>query len=390
MVRNYLIALFFTFSLGCGQVPPKQESTTPQPIITGAAQFTQYLPALSGKRVGLCVNHSAIVGESHLLDTLMSLGVNVTKVFTPEHGFTGVADAGEKVDYDEADQAFELISLYGSNKKPTKEQMADLDVVVYDIQDVGARFYTYISTMTFLMEACAENNIPFMVLDRPNPNGSYVDGPVLDTAHRSFVGMHPVPIVHGMTSAEFAQMINGEGWLSNGLTCDLEVVSCKNWDHSLPYSLPLKPSPNLPDDQSIAWYPSLCLFEQTMLSVGRGTNRAFQHIGHPDYPDTTYAFVPRSREGASAPLFEGQKCFGVDYASNPIQYTFTVQPLIDMYRAMKSDAFFKPYFHRLAGNRELQQQIEEGLTEAEIRASWEPELTDYKNMRKKYLLYSAD
>ncbi|MDW3195197.1 MAG: DUF1343 domain-containing protein [Cytophagales bacterium] len=390
MVRNYLIALIFTLNLSCGQERAPKESVTVAPMLTGAEQLEAYLPKLEGKRVGLCINHSAIVGDGHLLDTLMALGIEVKKVFTPEHGFTGVADAGEKVDYDENEQAFELISLYGSNRKPTDEQMADLDVVVYDIQDVGARFYTYISTMTYLMDACAKNDISFLVLDRPNPNGSYVDGPVLDTAYRSFVGLHPVPIVHGLTSGEFAKMINGEGWLSSGLSCELDVVTCKNWDHSMPYSLPLKPSPNLPDDQSIALYPSLCLFEQTMFSVGRGTERAFQQIGHPDYPDTSFYFIPESREGASSPLFEGQQCFGVDYAQEPIQYAFTVQPLIDLYAAMESEAFFKPYFHRLAGTKALQTQIEAGLSESEIRASWEPALTDFKNKRKKYLLYSED
>ncbi len=390
MVRNYLLALIFLLNLGCEQKQPQQESSTVKPITTGAERLSAYLPQLTGKRVGLCVNHSAIIGETHLLDTLLAIDINVTKVFTPEHGFTGAADAGEKVDYDEAESVFELISLYGSNKKPTAEQMADLDVVVYDIQDVGARFYTYISTMTYLMEACAENNIPFIVLDRPNPNGSYVDGPVLDTAYRSFVGLHPVPIVHGLTSGEFAKMIKGEGWLTNDANCELTVIPCANWSHAMPYSLPLKPSPNLPDDQSIALYPGLCLFEQTMFSVGRGTDRAFQHIGHPDYPDTSYFFIPESREGASSPLFQDQKCYGVDYATDPIVYAFTIQPLIDLYKAMDSEAFFKPYFHRLAGNKTLQAHIEAGLTEAEIRAAWEPALSDFKNKRKKYLLYSED
>lgn len=390
VVKAGLLALVFTLHLSCGQEQALQQSVTVEPLLTGAEQLDTYLPKLEGKRVGLCVNHSAIVGEGHLLDTLRALGIEVTKVFTPEHGFTGVADAGEKVDYDKSEKAFELISLYGSNRKPTDEQMSDLDVVVYDIQDVGARFYTYISTMTYLMDACAKNGIPFLVLDRPNPNGSYVDGPVLDTAYRSFVGLHPVPIVHGLTSGEFAKMINGEGWLSGDLSCELEVVTCKNWNRSMPYSLPLKPSPNLPDDQSIALYPSLCLFEQTMFSVGRGTDRAFQQIGHPDYPDTSFYFIPASREGASSPLFEGQRCYGVDYAQEPIQYGFTIQPLIDMHAAMESDDFFKPYFHRLAGTKTLQSQIETGLSESEIRASWEPALTDFKNKRKKYLLYSED
>lgn len=390
MVRNYLLALILALNLSCEQKQPVEESVQVKPIITGAEQLSIYLPQLTGKRVGLCVNHSAIVGDTHLLDTLLALDINVTKVFTPEHGFTGVADAGEKVDYDENESVFELISLYGSNRKPGKDQMADLDVVVYDIQDVGARFYTYISTMTYLMEACAQNGIPLIVLDRPNPNGSYVDGPVLDTAYRTFVGLHPVPIVHGLTSGEFAKMINGEGWLTGGATCELEIVTCSNWDHSMPYTLPLKPSPNLPDDQSIALYPSLCLFEQTMFSVGRGTDRAFQQIGHPEYPDTSFYFIPESREGASTPLFAEQKCYGVDYAQYPIAYAFTVQPLINLYEVMDSEDFFKPYFHRLAGNKLLQTQIEAGLTEDEIRASWEPALSEFKNKRKKYLLYSED
>ena len=389
MARNLLMALMLCLSLwGCA----RQETPEDQPVgvMMAAERLDAYLPMLKGKQVGLCVNHSAIVGQVHLLDTLMALGIDVEKVFTPEHGFTGSADAGEKVDYEGVKQTFELVSLYGKNKKPTPEQMQGLDVVIYDIQDVGARFYTYISTMTYLMEACAEANLPLIVLDRPNPNGGYVDGPVLDTAYRSFVGMHPVPIVHGLTSGEFAQLINGEGWLVGRATCDLTVVKCDRWTHAQPYSLPLKPSPNLPDDQSIALYPSLCLFEQTMFSVGRGTDRAFQHLGHPDYPDTTYYFIPQSREGATNPLFKGQKCFGLDYATDPIQYRFTVQPLIDLYQAMETESFFKPYFHRLAGNKTLQTQIEQGLSEAEIRQSWEPALSEFKNLRAKYLLYPED
>lgn len=389
MARNYLIALVVAANLICCT---EQQTAANQPkrVVTAAERLDDYLPLLKGKRVGLCVNHSAIVGRTHLLDTLGSLGIMVNKVFTPEHGFTGAADAGEKVDYDGNTQSFELVSLYGTNKKPTSEQMEGLDIVVYDIQDVGARFYTYISTMTYLMEACSEAGLPLIVLDRPNPNGSYVDGPVLDTAYRSFVGMHPVPIVHGLTTGEFAKMINGEGWLSEGTSCDLTVITCENWRHDQPYSLPLKPSPNLPDDRSIALYPSLCLFEQTMFSVGRGTDRAFQHIGHPDFPDTSYYFVPQSREGATNPIFKEQKCYGVDYARGDIQYQFTVQPLIDLFQEMDSDSFFKAYFHRLAGNRELQSQIEQELSEKEIKASWEPALTDFKKLRDKYLLYPKD
>ncbi len=358
-----------------------------QEVLPGAYSLEDYLPLIEGKRVGICTNHTGLIAETHLIDTLMSRGVNITKVFTPEHGFRGVADAGEHVEYEDQELAFQLISLYGSHRKPTGEDMSDLDIVIFDIQDVGARFYTYISTMTYIMDACAKAGLPLIVLDRPNPNGSYVDGPVLDTAnHRSFVGLHPVPIVHGLTPGEFAVMINGEGWLESGLRCDVQVIPCSNWEHAIPYSLPVKPSPNLPDDMSIAWYPSLCLFEQTMCSVGRGTDKAFQHIGHPDYPDTAYHFVPRSRPGAANPIFENEKCYGVDYGADSIQYKFTVQPVIDFYQKMGDD-FFKPYFARLAGVSSLQQQIEDGWSEAKIRASWQPQLDEFIQLRQQYLLY---
>ena len=358
----------------------------PLEILPGAHALDKYIPLLEGKRVGVCTNHTALIRSTHLIDTLMNTGVNITKVFTPEHGFRGVADAGEHVEYDEQDLPFELISLYGRHRKPTHEDMQALDVVVFDIQDVGARFYTYISTMTYLMEACAMADIPLIVLDRPNPNGSYIDGPVLDTLHRSFVGLHPVPIVHGLTPGEFALMINGEGWLENGFKCDVTIVENANWDHTQPYSLPVKPSPNLPDDVSIALYPSLCLFEQTICSVGRGTSKAFQHIGHPSYPDSSYFFTPQSLPGAAHPIFEGERCFGVDYGAAPVKYAFTVQPLIDFYQKMEG-AFFKDYFARLAGVTSLQEQIEQGWSEEEIRSSWEPKLSDYRELRKKYLLY---
>ncbi|WP_424963853.1 exo-beta-N-acetylmuramidase NamZ family protein [Ekhidna sp.] len=376
----FLLALIL---LGCSN--KAQEITTE--ILPGAYQMEEYLPLLEGKKVGLAVNHSSLIASSHLIDSLLKNNIQITKVFTPEHGFTGTVSDGVKVEYDRAQSSYELISLYGKNKKPTPEQMAGLDIMVFDIQDVGARFYTYISTMHYVMEACAENTIPLIILDRPNPNGSYVDGPVLDTALQSFVGMHPIPIVHGMTIGELALMINEEGWLKDQAKVDLQVIKIKNWDHEKRYSLPVKPSPNLPDDLSIALYPSLCLFEGTIMSVGRGTDYAFQQIGHPEYPDTTYSFTPKSKEGAKWPPHEDQVCFGRSWINQEPKYEFMLQPLIQAYHLMRREDFFNNYFKRLAGTNSLQKQIEEGQTEGEIRASWEPELTNFKKKREQYLLY---
>ena len=376
----FLLALIL---LGCAN--KAQERTSE--ILPGAYQTEEYLPLLEGKKVGLTVNHSSLIGSTHLTDSLLKHGIQITKVFTPEHGFTGTISDGVLVEYDSTESSFELISLYGKNKKPTDQELTGLDIMVFDIQDVGARFYTYISTMHYAMEACAENNIPFIILDRPNPNGSYVDGPVLDTALQSFVGMHPIPIVHGMTVGELAQMINEEGWLNGQAKADLRVVKMKNWNHRMKYSLPVNPSPNLPDDLSIALYPSLCLFEGTIMSVGRGTDYAFQQIGHPEYPDTTYSFTPKSREGAKWPPYENQLCYGKSWIDQEPEYEFTLQPLIDAYQLMNREDFFNNYFKHLAGTNSLQKQIEEGQTEEEIRSSWEPELSNFKKKRKQYLLY---
>ncbi|MEQ6165838.1 DUF1343 domain-containing protein [Ekhidna sp. MALMAid0563] len=376
----FLLALIL---LGCANKAQERTST----ILPGAYQTEEYLPLLEGKKVGLTVNHSSLIGSTHLTDSLLKHGIQITKVFTPEHGFTGTISDGVLVEYDSTESSFELISLYGKNKKPTNQQLTGLDIMVFDIQDVGARFYTYISTMHYAMEACAENNIPFIILDRPNPNGSYVDGPVLDTALQSFVGMHPIPIVHGMTVGELAQMINEEGWLKGQAKVDLRVVKMKNWNHRMRYSLPVNPSPNLPDDLSIALYPSLCLFEGTIMSVGRGTDYAFQQIGHPEYPDTTYSFTPNSREGAKWPPYEDQLCYGKSWIDQEPEYEFTLQPLIDAYQLMNREDFFNNYFKRLAGTNSLQKQIEEGQTEEEIRSSWEPELSNFKKKREQYLLY---
>ncbi|SNS85705.1 Uncharacterized conserved protein YbbC, DUF1343 family [Ekhidna lutea] len=356
-------------------------------ILPGAYQLESYLPLIKDKKVGLTVNHSSLIGTKHLTDTLQSQQINIVKVFTPEHGFTGTLSDGEKVEYDSSEASFELVSLYGKNKKPTEAQLANIEVMIFDIQDVGARFYTYISTMHYVMEACAENDIQVIILDRPNPNGSYVDGPVLDTAYRSFVGMHPIPIIHGMTVGELAQMINSEGWLANGIKVDLSVIKIKNWSHSQIYSLPVNPSPNLPNDLSISLYPSLCLFEGTIMSVGRGTEHPFQQIGHPEYPDTMHYFIPTPNEGAKWPPYEDQKCFGRSWVGQSPQYSFSLQPLIKAYQQMGKDDFFNDYFKRLAGTNLLQKQIEEGQTEAQIRQSWEPALLEFKLSRKKYLLY---
>ena len=349
----------------------------------------QYLPLLKGKRVGLVVNHSSTVRNGHLLDTLLAMGVelvNVPKVFAPEHGFSGKADAGEDV-ASEKRARYELISLFGEKRKPDPQDLDGLDVIVFDMQDVGVRFYTYISTMHYVMQVCAQRNVPFIVLDRPNPNGSYVDGPFLKPGQESFVGLHPVPIVHGLTIGELAQMINGEGWLGDDLKCDLTVVPVKNWAHDIPYSLPVRPSPNLPNDLSIALYPSICLFEGTIVSVGRGTSAPFQQIGHPDYPDTSYVFVPEPTEGAKNPLHQGKKCYGVDFSKEEIQYQFTIEPLIDFYNKMgKPKNFFTSYIKNLAGD--LDDQIKSGMTAEEIRASWQTELEAFKKLRTKYLIYN--
>lgn len=382
-MQRFLFLFLLIFS-GCTN--KAQENSTM--ILPGAYQTDQYLPLLKEKTIGLTVNHSSLIEETHLTDSLLSLGVSITKVFTPEHGFTGTISDGVTVAYDNVESPYELISLYGKNKKPTKEQLSDIDLMIFDIQDVGARFYTYISTMHYVMEACAESNIPLIILDRPNPNGSYVDGPVLDTTLQSFVGMHPIPIVHGMTVGELARMINGEGWLKEGIKAELNVIPVENWDHAIPYSLPVKPSPNLPDDLSISLYPSLCLFEGTIMSVGRGTVYAFQQIGHPQYPDTTFSFIPRSMEGAKWPPYEDQICFGISWTGQKPQYKLTLQPLIQAYKKMGRDDFFNDYFKRLAGIDILQKQIEMGMSEDEIRATWQESSNQFKKKRMNYLIYN--
>lgn len=365
-------------------------------IITGAEQTHRYFPLLKDKTIAVVANHTSLIGKAHLVDRMLSAGIRVTKVFSPEHGFRGKADAGEKVD-DKIDlvTGLPIISLYGNHKKPGAEDLEEIDLVIFDIQDVGARFYTYISTMTYVMEACAENNIPVIVLDRPNPNGFYVDGPVLQSEFRSFVGMHPVPIVHGMTVGEYAKMVNGEFWMKDSVQCALSVIPVKNYSHTDFYDLPVKPSPNLPNKYAVYLYPSLCLFEGTVVSVGRGTDYPFQVIGHPEYLLGSYFFVPRSIPGAATnPKYQGQHCNGqnlIGYAremkNNPAQLNLSF--LIGYYEALKDKTdFFNNYFEKLAGTNELRTQIEDGLKEDEIRAGWQPELDRFKKIRKKYLIYA--
>jgi uncharacterized protein YbbC (DUF1343 family) len=366
-------------------------------ILTGADRTGMYLPMLKGKRIGIVANQTSVIGNTHLVDSLISLGdevVSIGKVFSPEHGFRGEAEAGliieDKLD---ARTGLPVISLYGRNRKPSKEAITDLDIILFDIQDVGARFYTYISTLFYVMQACAENNKKLILLDRPNPNGFYVDGPILDLEYKSFIGMHPVPIVHGLTIAEYARMINGEGWLNNGIQCKLTSIPCKNYDHNTAYELPVKPSPNLPNILSIYLYPSLCLFEGTIMSVGRGTDYPFQVLGHPEYDSDLFSFTTVSKEGASNPKYEGIECKGVDLRDiDPMFFwqerRIILDWIIEAYNNMKGKgAFFNSYFSKLSGTQELQKQIESGVSPEDIYKSWEPGLKEYKKIRKKYLLY---
>ncbi len=365
-------------------------------VITGAERYDLYINKLKGKRVALVANQTSMVEGDHLVDKLLELGVEVKRIFSPEHGFRGGADAGATVkDAVDVKTGINVRSLYGKNKKPTPADLHNIDVVIFDIQDVGVRFYTYISTMHYVMEACAENNVEFWVFDRPNPNGFWVDGPVLQKGLKSFVGMHPVPLVHGMTVAEYARMINGEGWLKDGMKCKLEVVTCVGWDHNDYYQLPIPPSPNLPNMTSVYLYPALALFEGTVISVGRGTDFPFQVFGSPYLQAGNFEFTPSSRPGATSPKYEGMVCRGFDLRSFGRTYLFDYRKLYLswLYVAYnnsgnKSEFFLKNnFFDLLAGNRKLRQQIKDGVPEQKIRKSWEKDLSQFMKIRKKYLLY---
>ncbi len=368
----------------------------PEKVIVGAERTGEYLPFLKDKNIALVVNQTSTIGNTHLADSLLSLGISIAKIFAPEHGFRGDADAGEKVvNGVDLKTGISIHSLYGKSRKPSKEDLAGIEVIVFDIQDVGARFYTYISTMSYIMESCAENSIGFIILDRPNPLGFYVDGPVLDEAFQSFVGMHRVPIVHGMTIGEYATMVNSEGWLQGRIPCSLKVVACENYDHGTFYELPIKPSPNLPNMRSIYFYPSICLFEGTEASEGRGTNRQFQVVGSPSFIETEFQFTPVSMPGAKHPKHENKLCFGFDYSSVPIEELqqrkqIDLEPILSFYRDFpnKEKFFLKNlFFDKLAGNDQLRNQIISGKTENEIRDSWKEKLDQFRAIRKKYLLY---
>ncbi|MBK5215115.1 MAG: DUF1343 domain-containing protein [Flavobacteriaceae bacterium] len=367
--------------------------TQPKEIVVGANNSALYLPLLAGKNVALVTNQTSVIfkknGYTHLVDSLLSLGIHITKVFSPEHGFRGAADAGETVtDGFDLRTDLPIISLYGKNKKPSKEQLQGIDLVVFDIQDVGVRFYTYISTLHYVMEACAENGIPLLVLDRPNPNGHYVDGPTLKMEHSSFLGMHPVPLVYGMTIGEYAQMINGEHWLKNNAVCDLTVIPLENYTHQSEYHLPIKPSPNLPNDKAINLYPSLGFFEGTTINAGRGTENQFQQYGAPFFPKSDFSYKPQSNAGAKYPKHLGKLCYGVDLKNTERLKQVNITWLLDAYaKTPKSEPFFGATFTVHTGTTELENQLKNGWTAKEIHNSWQPEILTFKKVRAKYLLY---
>jgi len=364
-------------------------------VVTGAEQINVYLPWIKNKNIAIVTNHTGIVKNVHLVDTLLSCGVKIKKIFTPEHGFRGDVEAGKSVlNTIDKKTGLPVISLYGEKKKPTKEDLKGIDIVLFDIQDIGVRFYTYISTLSLVMEACAENNVSVIILDRPNPNGHYIDGPVLETKLTSFVGLHPIPIVYGMTIAEYALMVNGEGWLKNHLRCNLKYVPLLNYDHKTLYTLPISPSPNIPNMAAVYLYPTLGLFEGTVISVARGTDFPFQAFGHPDMKNASFSFTPRIIPGVcSSPPYLNIECKGYDLRSFGENYFCNHRQiylywLIQSYHELGSiNSFFNDYFDKLAGTYSLKKQIIEGKNEEEIRASWTPAIENFKIIRKKYLLY---
>jgi uncharacterized protein YbbC (DUF1343 family) len=377
--------LIFTYSSCVGL------EKTPVP---GANQIELYKSIIEGKAVAVVANQTSMIGTTHLVDKLISIGINVRVIFAPEHGFRDLADAGESIENGKDPvTGIPLISLYGSHLKPTANDLAGIDIVIFDIQDVGTRFYTYISTLHYILESCAENHVKCLILDRPNPNGFYFDGNILDTAYSSFVGMDPVPVVHGMTVGEYAGMLNGEGWLKNGVKCDLIVIRCQNYTHQTFYELPVKPSPNLPNQNSVYLYPSICFFEGTAVSLGRGTSFPFQVFGSPDLPDRGFSFIPESVPGAKNPLLLGVKCFGTDLR-DAIKKNLVPKPelnldwLISAYLDFpQKDKFFNSYFDVLAGGPILKEQIQKGMTAKQIRETWKEGLAKFAKIREKYLLY---
>lgn len=394
-----LIVACLLTGIAKGQPAHYKTKAAQQEIITGADQTDMYMDYLKGKNVGMVINQTSVIGKNLTLtvDSFQRAGITIKKIFGPEHGFRGDASNGAGVsDSVDPSTGIPVISLYGNKHyKPTPADLQGIDLMIFDIQDVGVRFYTYLSTLHYVMEACAENNIELMILDRPNPNGFYIDGPVLDTAFRSFVGLNPIPVVFGLTVAEYAQMLNGEGWLKNHVQCKLKIIKVANYTHAMPYKLPVNPSPNLNTEQSILLYPSVCLFEGTTLSLGRGTMLPFLQIGHPLLKGKyVFSFKPVSIPGMSEdPPQKDKVCYGIDlenYDTGIIRSTgkLNLTWLMELYNAFPDKAhFFNSYFSKLAGTDQLRKQIEAGESEQEIRASWEPALGNYKTMRKKYLLY---
>ncbi len=363
-------------------------------VVPAVERVDAYLSLLKGKRVALVVNHSSRIGKSHLVDFLLQKGIKITKIFAPEHGFRGRADAGSHVKNSRDSRTnLPIISLYGKHKKPTKSDLKGTDILLFDIQDVGVRFYTYLSTLHYVMEAAAQNNKLLIVLDRPNPNGHYIDGPILESKQRSFVGLDPVPLVYGMTIGEYARMLNGEGWIQGKVK--LKVIPLAGYTHSTAYSLPIKPSPNLPNDRAIALYPSLAFFEGTLFSAGRGTTKPFELYGHPHYRSKNFSFVPKSRAGAKYPKFQNKKCYGVDLSQKSLKSIrakkqIDLSYLQDAYAKFpnKKQFFLKNNFiDKLAGTDRLRKQIRSDLSEAQIRASWQKGLNRFKKIRVKYLIY---
>ena len=390
-MRNWIVLWLLVIPglVSCISQPVQQER-----IITGAERIRQYTPYLENRRVGVVANHTSLVDTVHLVDTLLSEGVDIRRIFSPEHGFRGDTEAGANIQsYMDEKTGIPVISLYGPQKKPKAGHLKDIDIVVFDIQDVGVRFYTYISTMHYVMEACAETGTGFLVLDRPNPNGFYVDGPVLDTQYRSFVGMHSIPIVHGMTIAELGRMINQEGWLKDGLSCQYQWIACKNYTHDSRYRLPVKPSPNLPNMRSVYLYPSLGLFEGTVVNIGRGTDFPFQVFGHPQLKGGQIEYTPRSVPGASSnPKFENRLCRGVDLRDYP-QDSLLKNPKIRLewiqlaHQNIPAENFFRPFFQLLSGDDRLMIQLKKQMPERQIRHSWKKKLEEFLEMRKRYLIY---
>ncbi len=420
MIQKLVLFVSACFLIACSTAQKNSTAATGEAITPAAARINVYLPLIKGKRVGIFANQTSVVGNTHLVDTLLKLGVNIQLIFGPEHGFRGTASAGEKINNTtDAKTGIPIISLYGSKRKPTAEELQKVDILIFDIQDVGVRFYTYISSLEEFMEVAFENKKPLLLLDRPNPNGFYVDGPVLDKKYKSFIGMQPVPIVYGMTMAEYAFMLAGEKWLSEKANkvyefyktaqnsadtpFHFQVIKCANYTHKSKYQLPVKPSPNLPNMQAVYLYPSTCLFEGTVLSEGRGTNQPFMVFGHPSLPKNLYAFTPQPNEGAKSSKHYGSTCYGWNLFGtttevvNKINNQVQLKWLLEAYRLFpQKDSFFiypksgkmeESFFNKLSGNNALWQQIKNGTTEAAIKASWQPHLNEFKAIRKKYLLY---